>query len=68
MSREKRLKTALYSKGLTYEECAKCLDMSKNTFSAKCNNVDKFKIIEVIKLCNLLELNAEERNYIFFDY
>ena len=61
----KLLKTKLFEKGMSYEDCSLKLGISKTNFSTKINDINKFRISEVIKLSNLLCLSKEEKHEIF---
>lgn len=61
-----QLKDVLFIKRKTYKDCAKVLDMSIPTFSNKVNGKSEFKMNEVIKLTDFLDLTLEEKENIFF--
>ncbi|WP_346698616.1 helix-turn-helix transcriptional regulator [Thomasclavelia spiroformis] len=63
---ESRLKAKLVEMGFSYEYCAKELGISKNTFTKKINNVEKFSIPQANKLAEILKLSQEEKVLIFF--
>lgn len=60
-----KLKAKLVEKGVNYELCAKKLEISKNTFSKKMNNIEKFTLLEASKLADLLEMSYREKIEIF---
>ena len=57
----KLLKVKLFEKGMSYEDCSSKLGISKNAFSTKVNDINKFKVIEVNKLSDLLMLSKAEK-------
>ena len=63
---ESRLKAKLVEMGFSYEYCANELGISKNTFTKKINNVEKFSIPQANKLAEILKLSQEEKVLIFF--
>ncbi len=63
---ERKLKAKLVEMGFDYEYCAKELGISKNTFTKKINNIEKFSIPQANKLADLLKLSKEEKLLIFF--
>ena len=63
---ESRLKAKLVEMGFSYDYSAKELGISKNTFTKKINNVEKFSIPQANKLAEILKLSQEEKVLIFF--
>ena len=49
------------------EEFAKELNMSAKSYNQKASGKKEFKADEILKICNLLELDKEHVNKIFFD-
>lgn len=67
MTNTLKLRALLVEKGLTNEEIAKMLGISKQSFSMKINNVREFRISEICKLSNLLKItNPNDLISIFF--
>jgi transcriptional regulator with XRE-family HTH domain len=53
----KKLKTILFEKKVTYEEAAKMADLSVSAFSNKVNGLVDFRVDEIAKLCNELDVD-----------
>lgn len=68
MVNNNKLKGKIVEKELTYENCAKALGISKNSFSSKINNKTEsgFGIVEAKELSDLLDLSNDEKLSIFF--
>lgn len=64
MTNTKKLRAALVEKGLTYSEVAKMLNISCQTLCKKINNQVDFRVPEMKKLMEILELTNYEE--IFF--
>lgn len=62
-----KLKGKLTELKKTYKDCAEVLGISITSFSDKMNGKSTFKLPEIIKLCDYLELNDAEKNRIFLD-
>lgn len=60
-----KLKGKILEKGKTYGDCSKYIGINQATFCQKVNLVKDFKLQEVNKLCNFLELNEHEKIDIF---
>ena len=52
-------------KGKNYDDCAKYIGVNPSTFCQKVNLLRDFKLQEVNKLCDFLELNESEKIDIF---
>lgn len=66
MTDTKLLKAKLLLKDMTIESLAKAIGMSCAALSYKINNRRDFSISEVAKIRNVLGLNPEECDRIFF--
>lgn len=64
---KKLLKSMRILKYRTQEEFAKELNISHKSYNQKSLGKLEFKLNEVLNICNLLNLNKEEVNRIFFD-
>jgi predicted transcriptional regulator len=53
----KKLKLVLFEKNVNYESAAKIADLSVSAFSNKINGLVDFRIDEIAKLCNELDVN-----------
>ncbi|MBQ8468241.1 MAG: helix-turn-helix transcriptional regulator [Clostridia bacterium] len=51
------LKALLLEKGYTQKALAKLLNLSTTTLNKKINNVVEFKASEIIKLCDILQVD-----------
>ena len=61
------LKTTISDKGISIDLIAKDLEMDKSTFYRRLNkNGEEFTVREVAKLSEVLGLDAEASNEIFF--
>lgn len=61
-----KLKEKIYEKGLKYSHIAKKLGLSAYGFSLKINGKSDFKWEEILKMCDLLNVDDEEKKEIFF--
>jgi len=61
-----KLRAALIERGLTNDDIAQKIGISKQSFSMKANNKRGFKISEVYKIVNLLKIAEHEIVSIFF--
>jgi transcriptional regulator with XRE-family HTH domain len=52
-----KLKLVLFEKKVNYEDAAKMADLSKSAFSNKINGIVDFRIDEIAKLCNSLDID-----------
>lgn len=52
-----RLKTALFDKKVTYKEAANMIGISISAFNNKINGRVDFKLDEILKLCDSLDLD-----------
>ena len=67
MTNSLKLKELLLLNGLSQEDLAKYLGLSKQTINMKINNKRAFKLKEISKICYLLKIdNIQERFAIFF--
>lgn len=62
----KKIKAALVETGFTQRSLAKAMNISKNTLNAKINGKTPISIEEAIQLAEILKLNKEEFDAIFF--
>lgn len=60
-----KLKAKIMEKGKNYDDCAKYIGVNPSTFCQKVNLLRDFKLQEVNKLCDFLELNESEKIDIF---
>lgn len=63
----RKLKAARALKGINQKQIAMSLGMTVKTYSFKENGKAEFTRDEICKISNLLELNIQEVNSIFFD-
>lgn len=61
------LKNKIFERRKTYLECAKALGLTVMTFSHKINGWSDFKIKEVVKLVEYLNLTKEESYALIFE-
>lgn len=61
------LKNKIFERRKTYLECAKALGLTVTTFSHKINGRSDFKIKEVVKLVEYLNLTKEESYALVFE-
>ena len=66
MTNIKALEIALVKVGLTKKDYAKALGISVQALYNKINNSVEFKVSEIIKSCEVLNLSPSERDEIFF--
>ena len=66
MTNLKELEIALVKVGLTKKEYAKALGISVQALYNKINNIAEFKVSEIVKSCEVLNLSSEDREKIFF--
>lgn len=60
------LKGKIVDRGLTQEQVAEKINLDRSTFSRKmCSNALKFSVGDMHKLCDVLQLSAEEAKHIF---
>lgn len=67
MTNTKLLKKKIKESGLKQYHIAQALGMSRQTFSAYLNGEAEFRVSHMSTLCTLLNINAEQREAIFFD-
>lgn len=67
MLQSQKLKGAILEKKLTYEKCAKHLDISITAFCNKVNGRTEFTCVEVSRLSNLLKLSDNDKINIFLN-
>ena len=60
-----KLKAAIAESGMNQEQIAKMLGVSLCTFNYKLNGVSEFKVSEIKKLAELLDLDADKVMKIF---
>ena len=60
------LEIAIKRAGITKRDIAKKLNISLQTLYNKLNNSVEFKASEIAKTCELLRLNRDEKDKIFF--
>lgn len=61
------LKAEMARQGVTSEEMAKNLNISRSSFSRKMNGSAEFKISEAVKISTILKLNKTHQQMIFLD-
>ena len=61
------LKAEMARQGVTSEEMAKNLNISRSSFSRKMNGSADFKLKEVVKISSILNLNKTHQQIIFLD-
>ncbi len=61
-----KLKAKIVENNLSIETIAKCLNISRQSFSAKARNLCDFKSEEIKKLVQLLHLDCNTMYEIFF--
>lgn len=67
MTNTLKLKALLLLNGLNQEDLAKYLGLSKQAINMKINNKRAFRLTEISKICDLLNIdNVQERFAIFF--
>lgn len=66
MTNTNEFKAALVRKGITSGELAEMIGLSRQSLSYRMNNIVEFRISEVEKIAQILGLNLEEKNLIFF--
>lgn len=66
MTNTSALREAIKRKGMKYGHIAREMGLSPYGLQRKIENDNQFKVSEVCKLSNLLDLNPEERDAIFF--
>ena len=64
----KKLKGKLVEKGKTYNDAAKHLGVTTNTFNSKINGKTRFYVEEINSLAEFLELTLEEKTDIFLNW
>lgn len=64
----RKLKSVLILKGISQQDLAYNLGISKQALNYKINGRTPFKVSEILKIQKLLKLSKEERDNIFFDY
>ena len=60
-----KLKAKMIENGVSVEELAKTLTISKSTFYRKLNNGEDFTVGETVKIAKKLNLSADEVSKIF---
>lgn len=68
MTNARKLKSILVLKGVSQQDLAYNLGISKQALNYKINGRTPFRINEILKIQKLLNLNNKERDDIFFDY
>lgn len=58
------LRGRIAEKGYTQREVAKMIGITYQSFSEKINNKSNFKVSEIIKLCNILDISDKD-SYFF---
>lgn len=58
------LRAKIAEKGFTQREVARNIGITYQSFSAKINNKSTFRVSEIIKLCELLDI-ADKESYFF---
>lgn len=61
-----KLKGRITETGYTYKALAETLGMTEATFSYKINNKTPFKPVDIINLCGLLDIPADQIHIYFF--
>ena len=61
-----KLKAKIVEKGFTQTTFAEKIGLSPTSFSYKINSKVDFSLTEIQKMCDVLGLSHEERQYIFF--
>lgn len=67
MTNTNEFKAALVRKGMTAGDLAEMIGISRQSLSYRMNNIVEFRISEVEKISQILELTLEEKNLIFFE-
>ena len=67
MTNTNKFKAALVRKGMTAGDLAELIGISRQSLSYRMNNIVEFRISEVEKISQILELTLEEKNLIFFE-
>lgn len=67
MTNTNEFKAALVRKGMTAGDLAELIGISRQSLSYRMNNIVEFRISEVEKISQILELTLEEKNLIFFE-
>lgn len=67
MTNSKLLKKKIKESGLKKYHIARALGMSRQTFNAYLNGEAEFRVSQMYTLCALLDIDAEQREAIFFD-
>lgn len=65
MTNLNRLKGKLKENNVTYQDCARKLEISVTSFAEKMNGKSKFKVEEAQALSNYMDLSEKERIDIF---
>ena len=68
MTNARKLKSILVLKGVSQQDLAYNLGISKQALNYKINGRTPFRINEILKIQKILNLNNKERDDIFFDY
>ncbi len=68
MTNTAKLRELIKAKGLKYGYVAERLGLTQYGFSRKLENKSEFKVSEAAKLSELLQINASERDDIFFSH
>lgn len=61
-----KLKAIIMEKGYTQSEVAVKMNMAKNTFNSRVNGHSEFTVLELKKLCELLQISKKQMYEIFF--
>ena len=54
-------------KGLTVDDVAKCIGISKASFYRKMNGQSDFYRKEIVEICSVLSMNHEQMQDVFFN-
>lgn len=57
------LRGRIAEKGYTQREVAKMIGITYQSFSEKINNKSNFKVSEIIKLCDILDISDKDRYF-----
>lgn len=57
------LRGMIATKGYTQKEIADIIGISRQSFSDKLNNKSTFKVSEIIKLCEVLDITDKDRYF-----
>ena len=66
MTKTNELKASLIRRGISLEDLSDALGISRVSLSKKMNNHREFKVSEIVKITQFLQLTRDERDVIFF--